>query len=70
MINNSMEKINGKLVTFTGIIILVLLIAVLDLFSGNRKQNIFREKLRRQKSVFPVKFPDVLKNSGSMKANK
>lgn len=28
MINNSMEKINGKLVTFTGIIILVLLIAV------------------------------------------
>ena len=63
-----MEKMNGKLVTFTGIIVLVLLVAIFGF--GSRNLSIFRERLRQRKYVFPEKCRGGSKYSVLMKENR
>ena len=61
-----MEKMNGKLVTFTGIIVLVLSVFCF----GSRNLSIFRERLRQRKYVFPEKCRGGSKYSVLMKENR
>ena len=56
-----MEKMNGKLVTFTGIIVFCF---------GSRNLSIFRERLRQRKYVFPEKCRGGSKYSVLMKENR
>lgn len=65
-----MEKMNGKLVTFTGIIVLVLLVAIFGFLFGSRNLSIFRERLRQRKYVFPEKCRGGSKYSVLMKENR
>ena len=47
-----MEKMNGKLVTFTGIIVLVLLVAIFGFLFWEPKPEYIQGELRQRKYVF------------------
>ena len=65
-----MEKMNGKLVTFTGIIVLVLLVAIFGFLFWEPKPEYIQERLRQRKYVFPEKCRGGSKYSVLMKENR
>ena len=64
-----MEKMNGKLVTFTGIIVLVLLVAIFGFLFWEPKPE-YIQRLRQRKYVFPEKCRGGSKYSVLMKENR
>ena len=64
-----MEKMNGKLVTFTGIIVLVLLVAIFGFLFWEPKPEYIQGEAER-KYVFPEKCRGGSKYSVLMKENR